>query len=265
MQQQILILKKTRWYLLTQTHRFGFVTMQLQVTFLNTSLCSLVILSLWFILSAQQNGIDSPTLMGNVNLHLRDNEGNKHEFNLTKVNYMPNSPVNLHSLQWLAEQYPNKNGTPDQNGTGIDSSYDSHMLYRNKKQFSKTFPTADLGLPECLFNSGYTQISVFTLHLAWFYNDRIHWVFASKVKDTDLASDDNGGVIVTVDSEGGVSFALLATVDNAVFFMRGMKLWYNDGNGTCDIVTFLDIDYIDDIQIFRWFASFNGQMTLNFW
>jgi hypothetical protein len=49
-------------------------------------------------------------------------------------------------------------------------------------------------------------------------------VFASKVKDTDLASDDNGGVIVTVDSEGGVSFALLATVDNAVFFMRGMKL-----------------------------------------
>ncbi len=44
------------------------------------------------------NGIDSPTLMGNVNLHLRDNEENKHNFNLTKVNYMPNSPVNLLSL-----------------------------------------------------------------------------------------------------------------------------------------------------------------------
>ncbi len=44
------------------------------------------------------NGIGSPTLMGNVNFHLRDNEGNKHEFNLTKVNYMPNSPVNLLSL-----------------------------------------------------------------------------------------------------------------------------------------------------------------------
>jgi hypothetical protein len=41
------------------------------------------------------NGIDSPTLIGNVNSHLRDNEENKHEFNLTKVNYMPNSPVNL--------------------------------------------------------------------------------------------------------------------------------------------------------------------------
>jgi hypothetical protein len=51
--------------------------------------------------------------MGNVNLHLRDNEGNKHEFNLTEVNYMPSSPVNLVSLQLLAEHYPNENGTPD--------------------------------------------------------------------------------------------------------------------------------------------------------
>ncbi len=44
------------------------------------------------------NVIDSPTLMGNVYLHLRVDEGNKHEFNLTKVNYMPNLPVNLLSL-----------------------------------------------------------------------------------------------------------------------------------------------------------------------
>jgi hypothetical protein len=67
------------------------------------------------------NGIDSPTLMGNVNLHLRDNEGNKHEFNLTEVNYIANSPVNLLSLRQLAEHYPNENGTLDQNGTGINS------------------------------------------------------------------------------------------------------------------------------------------------
>jgi hypothetical protein len=170
------------------------------------------------------NGINSPTLMGNVNLHLRDNEGNKHEFNLTEVNYMLNSPVNLLSLQQSAEHYPNENGTSDQNGTGIDLSYDSHTLYWNKKQFSKTFPTADSGLPECLFNSGYTQLLAFTSHLAQFYNDRIHWAFASKVEDTALAFDDNGDVIVTVDSEGGVSFAFSATVDSVVSFMRGMKL-----------------------------------------
>jgi hypothetical protein len=40
---------------------------------------------------------------------------------------------------------------------------------------------------------------------------------------TDLASDDNGEVIVTMDSEGGISFALPATVDNVVSFMRGMN------------------------------------------
>ncbi len=53
-----------------------------------------------------------------------------------------------------------------------------------------------------------------------------------------MASDDNGDVIVTADSEGGVSFALPATVDNVVSLMRGVKLRYNDGNGTHDIVTF---------------------------
>jgi hypothetical protein len=64
-----------------------------------------------------------------------------------------------------------------------------------------------------------------------------------------LASDDNGDAIVTVDSEGGVSFALSATVDNVLLFMRGMKLWYNDGNWTRDIIALLDIDYGDDMQM----------------
>jgi hypothetical protein len=45
------------------------------------------------------NGIDSPTLMGTVILRLRDNAGIMHEFRLTHVNYMPDSPVNLLSLR----------------------------------------------------------------------------------------------------------------------------------------------------------------------
>ncbi len=200
--------------------------------------------------------------MGNGNLHLRDNEGNKHEFKLTEVNYMPNSPVNLLSLQQLAEHYPNENGTPDQNGTGIDLSYDSHMLYWNKEQFSKTFPTANLGLPECLFNSGFTRLWAFTLYLAQFYNDIIHWAFASKVKDTHLASDDNGDVIVPVDSEGGVSFALPATVENVVSFMRGMKF---DTMMTTKLVISLRFLTLIKLMTCRWSASLNGQMALNFW
>jgi hypothetical protein len=162
---------------------------------------------------------------------------------------MPNSPVNLLSLRHLAEYYPNENGLPDRDGTGINSSYESHTLYWNKKQFAKTFPTANLGLPECLFNSGYTRLSAFASHLAQFYNDKIHWAFSSKVKETDLASDDNGDVIVTIDSEGGVLFDLPVTVDDVTSFMRGMKLCYNNGNGVRDIVTFLGIDYIDNMQM----------------
>jgi hypothetical protein len=46
-----------------------------------------------------------------------------------------------------------------------------------------------------------------------------------------------------------MSFDIPATIDNAVSFMQGMKLQYNDGNGTRDIITFLGIDYIDDMQL----------------
>ncbi len=69
-----------------------------------------------------------------------------HEIALTHVNYMPKSPVNLLSLRRLAENYCNSDGILDQDGTGINLCYDSHKLYWNKKQFSKTFHTADSGL-----------------------------------------------------------------------------------------------------------------------
>ena len=121
------------------------------------------------------NGIDSPTLMGTIILRPRDIEGVMHKFTLTHVNYMPKSPVNLVSLQRLAGHHSNLDGTPDQDGRGINSSYDSHTLYWNKKQFSKTFCTADSGLPIHLFSSGYSHMSAFTTHLSKYYNDTIHW------------------------------------------------------------------------------------------
>jgi len=195
------------------------------------------------------NGIDSPTLMGTVILRLGDNAGIMHEFRLTHVNYMPNSPVNFFSLSRLAEHYSNSDGTPDQDGTGINSSYDSHTLYWSKKQFSKTFHTAASGLPVCLFSSGYSRLSAFATHLSKYYNNTVHWAFSSKVKDTELASNDDGDVIVTVDSEGGISFEMPASVNDAISFMRCMKLHYNDGNGIRDIVTFLGIYYVNDMQM----------------
>ncbi len=195
------------------------------------------------------NGIDSPSLMGTVILWLRDNEGIMHEFALTHVNYMPKSPVNLLSLWWLAENYCNSDGIPDQDGTGINSCYDRHTLYWNKKHSSKTFCTADSGLPVCLFSSGYIHSSVFTSHLSKYYNDTVHWALFSKVKDTELASSDDGDVVVMLDSEGGISFDMLVSIDNVISFMKGMKLRYNNGDGIWDVVTFLGMDYVDDMQM----------------
>jgi len=44
-------------------------------------------------------GISTPTLMGMVVLRLTDDEGVTHSFELTNVNYLPDSPVNLLSLR----------------------------------------------------------------------------------------------------------------------------------------------------------------------
>jgi hypothetical protein len=117
--------------------------------------------------------------MGTVILCITDDDGVKHEFELTHVNYLPHSPVNLLSLCWLAEQYPNENGKPDQYGTGVNLAYDSHTLYWDKKQSCKTFRSANSGLPESLFNLGYTKLSAFTSHLAQYYDDTVNWAFSS--------------------------------------------------------------------------------------
>jgi hypothetical protein len=93
-------------------------------------------------------------------------------------------------------------------------------LYWNKKQFCKTFHTANSGLPECLFTSGYTELSAFTSHLAQYYEDKFHWAFSSKVKDIELSASDDGDVIVRVDSEGGISFDMPVLIDNIFFLLK---------------------------------------------
>jgi hypothetical protein len=70
-----------------------------------------------------------------------------------------------------------------------------------------------------------------------------------KVKDIELASNDDGDIVVMLDSEGGISFNMPASVESVISFMKGMKLRYNDGNGIRDIVTFLGIDYVDEMQM----------------
>jgi hypothetical protein len=67
-----------------------------------------------------------PTLMGTIQLRIMDDNGKKHTFTLTHVNYMPTSPVNLLSTRVLSKQFTDKNGI-DMHGTGIHLFYKDHM------------------------------------------------------------------------------------------------------------------------------------------
>jgi hypothetical protein len=140
---------------------------------------------------------------------------------------MEESPVNILSVRCLAEQFTDSNGHVDRRGTGIESIFEQHTLFWNKRQFSKTFYTAQSGYPECLFNSGYTRFNAYTTYVANYIDDTIHWAFLSDkryVPSQKLRSDDKVG------------------------FLQGMKLLYNSGDGVKDVATFQGIDFVDGMQ-----------------
>ncbi len=192
-------------------------------------------------------GSSEPSLMGTVHLKGMDDNGKKHTFTPTHVNYMPNSPFNLLSTQVLSKQFTDESSF-DKHGTGINLCYDDHMLIWDHGKYSKTFKTHDSGLPECLFNLGYSCLEAFTETLVPYYNDCVNWEYTSKVKKTNLAASDNGQNIVHL-SNNKISIDVPATVENMSTFFKRLKLRYNDGNGTRDIITFIGVDFIDDMQL----------------
>ncbi len=89
-----------------------------------------------------------------------------------------------------------------------------------------------------------------------YYDDRIHWAYASISKDKDLACLDDGKSILSEDgsaivyvTNSKVSMTVPTTVTNLVSFFQDMRLCNNDGQGSQDIVTFLGADFIDDMQL----------------
>jgi hypothetical protein len=67
---------------------------------------------------------------------------------------------------------------------------------------------------------------------------RINSIIDSKDGDSILLID---GDTITLD------FPL--TVHNMSSFLQGMKLRYNNGNGTHDVISFLELDFIDGMQL----------------
>jgi hypothetical protein len=185
---------------------------------------------------------------------LTDDEGDKHTFILNNVNYLPDSPVNLLSLRRLAELYLDSSGYPDKSGTGIRSGFDSHTMFWDHEKYKKTFCTASSGLPECLFNLGYSRLELFSTTMSKYYNDRINWAFVSKEKQNNTLDDvDKNGVPVPITQDDAIMYTtdnevlinLPLNLTNLVSFINGMNLRYNDGSGTRDIVTFIGADVVN--------------------
>ncbi len=119
------------------------------------------------------------------------------------------------------------------------------------------YKTHSSGLPEFLFNSGYSRLQSFTTFLQPYYDATVHWVFASESKNKALAQSDKGNAITSnadagiayLQGNGDVTIDVPLTLTNLVAFLQGMKLIYNDGSGTRDIVTFLSSDFVEDMRL----------------
>jgi hypothetical protein len=64
--------------------------------------------SIYIVVAA--TGTLEPTLMATVQLQITVDNGTKHTFTLTHMNYMPTSPVNLLLTRVLSKQFTDENG-----------------------------------------------------------------------------------------------------------------------------------------------------------
>jgi hypothetical protein len=128
---------------------------------------------------------------------------------------------------------------------GITSVFDDHFLFWDHGQFTKTFKTHSSGLPECLFSSGHSQLQSFSTFLMPYYDDKVNWAYTAISKDKELAQSDDGKAIISDNgsaivyvSNNEISLEVSMTLTNLVSFFQGMRLHYNDSQGTQDIVIF---------------------------
>ncbi len=75
-------------------------------------------------------------------------------------------------------------------------------------------------------------------------------------KDKELAQLDDGKAIISEDGSALVNISdeeifldVPMTLTNLVSFFQGMRLRYNDDQGTQDKLTFLGADFIEDMQL----------------
>jgi hypothetical protein len=84
----------------------------------------------------------------------------------------------------------------------------------------------------------------------------VNWAYTAISKDNELAQSNDGKAIVSEDgsafvyiSDDKISLDVPVTLTNLVSFFQGMRVRYNDGQGTQGIVTFLGADFLDKMQL----------------
>jgi hypothetical protein len=93
-------------------------------------------------------------------------------------------------------------------------------------------------------------LEAFSTILSSFYDDKIRRALTSKEKINELANlDDNDGDNILTIGDNEVTLDIPVTLTNLVSFFKDMKLKYNDGQGTRDIVPFLGADFDEAMQI----------------
>jgi hypothetical protein len=105
------------------------------------------------------------------------------------------------------------------------------------------------GIPECLFNSGYSCLNNFTTFLIQHYDDSINWAFSSAVKNKVLAASNDGAGVAIMQGNSDMTLKVPMTLESTVAFLQNMKLRYSDGLGTQDIVTFLGTNFVEDMRL----------------
>ena len=93
------------------------------------------------------------------------------------------------------------------------------------------------------------QLRLFTTFLIQHYDDSINWAFSSAVKNKELVASNDGAGVAIIQGNGDMTLKVPMSLENIVAFLQNMKLRYNDGLGTQDIVTFLGTNFVEDMRL----------------
>ena len=82
-------------------------------------------------------------------------------------------------------------------------------------------------LPECLFNTGYSNFLSYATKLSKHYNDSLFWTITSKTNVNEVYEGD----------------LLDLSVEKTIAFLEGMKLIPNEGSSIQSVIKFIGVEF----------------------